>query len=135
MTRKRYVKLLMAMGVTRDQANTYALLCRMAGRPYKEDYGMRAPWLNVQNAAHRIVVKLGAALAEFGIGVQKAIENIQRLRGAFVGLDLANGPDKTGYILPLTTSNLDGYVTHFSAVDEVSQWPKENPYLGGGGND
>lgn len=45
MTRKRYIKLLMALGLPRNRANFRASLCRDHRMAYAEDYGAALPWL------------------------------------------------------------------------------------------
>lgn len=53
MTRKRYVKLLMALGVHRNRANAMAYDCQVAGRSYAADYGYISPWLKMAKAARK----------------------------------------------------------------------------------
>lgn len=45
MTRKRYIKLLMALGLPRNRANFRASLCRDHRMEYAEDYDTSLPWL------------------------------------------------------------------------------------------
>ena len=54
MTRKRYVKLLMALGMDRNEANAAACLCRATGKTYAADYKASAPWMRLHMAARRV---------------------------------------------------------------------------------
>lgn len=67
MTRKRYIKLFMALGVSRNAANRMADRCRAAGIPYAMNYSARSPWLKLGKAARLASVALlnlgGAARA------------------------------------------------------------------------
>ena len=129
MTRKRYVKLLMAMGYQRNTAQLLALLARAGGCTYKR-YLERE---RLHHAHNRAMVNLKCSLIDmFTPAVAAFSEATDALRDAFAGLDL---PKVTEIVAPLTTSNLDGFVAGWADVDEVSQWPKENPHLGGGGHD
>lgn len=51
MTRKKYVKQLMALGVRRNRANAMAYDCQAKGRSYAADYGYISPWLKLAKAA------------------------------------------------------------------------------------
>lgn len=67
MTRKKYVKQLMALGVPRNRANAMAYLCRAAGKTYAADYKAQAPWLRVTKAVSDLktaFIKAGAAMAK-----------------------------------------------------------------------
>lgn len=54
MTRKRYIKQLMALGIQRNQANTMATLCRVAGKSYETDLRRRRPWMQLARAARQV---------------------------------------------------------------------------------
>ena len=44
MTRKRFVKLVMALGNSRNRANALAYACRVAGVPYEKYYRHNSLW-------------------------------------------------------------------------------------------
>lgn len=53
MTRKKYVKQLMALGMSRNAANAMAYCCQVAGRSYAADYRHRRPWFLLARAARQ----------------------------------------------------------------------------------
>jgi hypothetical protein len=72
MTRKRFIKLLMAMGLSRNAANARATLCQYKGKSYAEEYKCMEPWLRVHREAHRITVSMRAHTANFRSSLARA---------------------------------------------------------------
>ncbi len=74
MTRKRYTKLLMALGLPRNRANFRASLCRDHRMAYAEDYETSLPWL---------------------VPVMETAKDIREYlrRGKFVAVDKSTGTD------------------------------------------
>ena len=50
MTRKKFVKQLMALGVSRNRANALAYSCQVAGEPYAAYYRRKLPWWTLARA-------------------------------------------------------------------------------------
>lgn len=72
MTRKRYIKLFMALGVSRNAANCMADRCRAEGIPYAVDYSARAPWLKLGKAAR----ECGAAILNLSSAAAATLQGI-----------------------------------------------------------
>lgn len=74
MTRKRYIKQLMALGLPRNRANFRASLCRDHRMAYAEDYEASLPWL---------------------VPVMETAKDIREYlrRGEFVAVDKSTGTD------------------------------------------
>lgn len=72
MTRKRYIKLFMALGVSRNAANRMADRCRAAGIPYAANYRARSPWLKLGKAARMA----SAAILNLSSGARAALQGI-----------------------------------------------------------
>lgn len=124
MKRKKFIKLLMAEGVPRNRANTIlAYEARMLGRSYFEYLGAFLTKLDV--SAWRITQELQAPLAAT-LCWRKSLVGTMRL---YPFVYMTNNP----YVAPLRSKCQDGLRADFVAIDELHLWPKENPYLGGGG--
>lgn len=95
MTRKRYTKLLMALGVSRNRANAMAYACRVAGLTYATDYNSRLPWLMLTNAADGVskaMRKLGKTMATaLGTMAQRADLLVAALAESFGAGPLGGG--------------------------------------------
>lgn len=94
MTRKRYIKLLMALGLTRNRANAMAYACQVAGRSYAADYRHRRPWLQVAKAARQ----MGAAMLNMVKPFYGAAAAWKKLRDSLV----------VHHARPITPENLEG---------------------------
>lgn len=149
MTRKKFVKMLMAHGISRDTANMAARKAQERGLPYFKELGN---WLNFWGMMGWARRKMAEDCLLYGYAEIPSflVKNLHlpetpktiittrtpeyMLRACeLMGLDLASGPDYSA-VAPLRPKH-DGYKIDFSAVDEVHQWPKENPHIqGGGGN-
>lgn len=138
MTRKKFMKQLMAMGYQRNAAEVLAMFARMEGLTYdqylqkeKQDLAFHAAIEKLKTAVNDIAAAVAKVLTDAAEQMRKVWET-----HPLYGIDWAKGPDQTAYtpmVLPLCTSNTDELCARFGMVDEVSQWPKENPHLGGGG--
>ena len=93
MTRKRYVKQLMALGVQRNRANAMAYACQDAGRSYANDYAFISPWLKLAKAAR----EAGSAMLNMG----RAIFHSRHIMGQ--AADMVVHHDR-----PITPDNLEG---------------------------
>lgn len=98
MTRKRYIKLFMALGVSRNAANRMADRCRAAGIPYAMNYSARSPWLKLGKAARMASV----ALLNLG-GAARAV-----LHGIADGTARALHQLEVHHAQPITPGNLEG---------------------------
>lgn len=123
MKRKKFIKLLMAAGVPRNRANTIlAYEARLLGHSYFEYLGDFLTKLDL--CAWRICMELQAPL-ESTLCWRKSLVGTFR---PYPVLFITHNP----YFEPLRSKCQDGLRADFVAVDELSQWPKENPHLGGG---
>lgn len=81
MTRKRYIKLLMALGVERNSAEDAARKCRETGRTYADDYRRRFPWLTMQKAFRKLgrsTLAVGNVLGAMSAAATAAASVVQR---------------------------------------------------------
>lgn len=58
MTRKRYIKQLMGLGISRNAAAVMAYSCQVAGKSYETDLRRRRTWLQVAKAARQMGVAI-----------------------------------------------------------------------------
>ena len=141
MTRKRFVKLLMGVGYSRNRAAAIAELCRQRREPYAA-YLNRAR-LHVFYNAKKFKRSLKAAA--------RAMQNLARkVRESLGGLvvhhphlitttNAYNFLEKNMQVVPLADHKKmhDGLRVNFSAIDEMDTytppWPKDNPYIKAGG--
>lgn len=124
MKHRKFVKQLMAAGVTRNRANDIlAYEARLLGIPYFKYAGQ---FLNDLGVTHYRLDKNMQALGLTLPGGRAGLANSMRLRP--VVYMTTNNP----YIKPLSITPTDGLRADFVAIDEVHRWPKENPHLGGG---
>ena len=79
MTRKKFVKQLMAMGLSRNSANLRATLCQYKCKSYAEEYEAMEPWLRVHREAHRITVSVRACTGSFRSSLDRAIAAAAKL--------------------------------------------------------
>jgi len=86
MTRKRFVKLMMARGYSRNEANALALVARYKGDSYEKAYRMATiipdlvdrlteAFENVVDTAWRMAKALTAGFAAFGEAFRSAMED------------------------------------------------------------
>lgn len=95
MTRKRFVKLMMALGYSRNEANSLAACANRYGVSYADRWAYENSLAGGMERASRGLVK---AFEKFGKKIKKhAVRAIKKLSKAceelLVGIDLANGPD------------------------------------------
>lgn len=77
MTRKRYIKCLMALGVSRNRANVMATACRgPGGKSYAQDFADREPWLRLEYSAKCVAKALAFALQGVVLSAQKIAADI-----------------------------------------------------------
>lgn len=135
MTRKRYIKLLQGCGCDRQTAQSLADLVRYLGRSYAE-----AVQGDMQYCTY-VVKGLGVKMRRgrwYSRYYPKAIAAAARTNMPLYMRHLRLVAIDTGYeVVPFRENDpsRDGYRPNIHIVDEVSQWPKENPHLGGGDND
>ena len=152
MTRKRFVKLLMAYGYTRNRANELAQLCHQNGVPYAEDIHRRRLHLCFNGK------KFAKAIRQAAIEVERAMRQLaEAAKRAGQSIKIPKPDMVVHHPQLITTTNAynfleknmqlatqadhkamhNGLRVDFSAIDEMSaQWPKENPHInGGGGNE
>jgi hypothetical protein len=97
MTRKKYVKQLMALGVPRNRANAMACLCRAAGKTYAADYKAQAPWLRITKAASDLktaFMKARDALAKAAAFICKNLNSRAQQRGENITVEITVGGAK-----------------------------------------
>lgn len=130
MTRKKYVKQLMALGISRNAANAMARVCQVAETPYAADYKRRAPWIRLGYAARR---------------VRAAVLNMTK---ALNGLAAAAANFRDSLVLhhaqPITPENLEGgkmYIVTAQEHDRLHGYSASVSYVddlhgqGGGGHE
>lgn len=83
MTRKRFCKLLMARGYSRNEVNRMAASYNLLGWTYADAYESRVKWDNLKNA----IDKVSAACCEVGKAIMSAAESIVKYMSAakFIG--------------------------------------------------
>lgn len=120
MTRKKFIKMLMWAGMSRNDAADCATLAQEAERPYfwvlgdllnwhRQDFGNPLAWMKMR---HTIIHGYNSQVSRFfreidevhkmdGSKVAEILEQgaAARPRLVIVGIDLANGPDFTGEVL------------------------------------
>lgn len=97
MTRKKYVKQLMALDVTRNQANAMARICQHSGKSYEADYKARAPWLRAAQAARRLkaaFLNMGRELAKAAAVFCESFNRRAKQRGENITLEITVGGAK-----------------------------------------
>lgn len=129
MKRKKFVKQLMGLGLSRNRANFYATLCRYKGISYAEHYAAVAPFLRIYQAAHKPVVAMRMNAGYWRSGLARAAAQAKKLSEAlrdsvtaqpFRCRDESPSGDCTVEIVGRHFS--DGHKIVFSAVDEVHAW-------------
>lgn len=152
MTRKRFVKLLMAYGYTRNRANELAQKCHQNGVPYVEDIHRRKVHLCFNGKKFARAIR--QATQEVERAMQQLNEAVKRMGKSFkipkpdmvvhhpqliTTTNAYNFLEKNMQIMPLADHKAmhNGLRVDFPAIDEMSaQWPKQNPHInGGGGNE
>lgn len=84
MTRKKYIKQLMALGISKNDANDKALVCQLMRRPYAESLRSIKAWRELDKYKKRVadaVCNVGAAAAE----ATKAISNAMAVLAFYAG--------------------------------------------------
>lgn len=86
MTRKRYIKLLMAEGIKRDNANAMAWKVVRDGRSYAEAYAVEADYIEKLKArAMEVLPQLTAAITEAAPAILEAAAKAVRALAAGIG--------------------------------------------------
>jgi len=94
MTRKKFVKQLMALGVSRNRANALAYACQVAGEPYAVYYRRELPWWTLARAARMA----RAAMLNMSKAFSGLIPVARELAAALV----------VHHAQPITPENLEG---------------------------
>lgn len=137
MTRKKFVKQLMAMGFSRNAANTKAFICLTTGESYAAYYRRHSPWWRLGSAARQACAAV--------LNMTKAFNGLIPAARELTADLVAHHPQ------PITPENLEGgkvylvtrqehdrlhgYSANVSYVDELHDtglWPKKNPHLDDG---
>lgn len=113
MKHKKFVKRLMAMGVSRNTAKAAAAAASRAEIP---------------------LLKMTCRIQTLHHIFEREMAWSKQWRKEFDRALLTQAEMTPRRIRPLAKKyrHLDGLRADFVMVDEVSQWPKENPHLGGG---
>lgn len=110
MTRKRFIKLLMAEGVSRNRAQEIAWVVNRSGRPY-----------HVAFPATRALLRTEVVCARIGVAFRAAGASIVRLAGAVT--ECAAAVQRTDAIKPIARKgHLEGMRTSVAYVDEWDGW-------------
>lgn len=111
MTRKKYVKQLMAMGFSRNEANRSANMARVFCT-YE-----RALEIEKQSVAcQKYIVHMGVALIDkYAPAIKEIIEEVRRLSEAFKGIQVPG-------TLPID------WAAENAPWEPDPQWPKQNPH-------
>lgn len=125
MKRKKFVKQLMALGMTRNQANAMAYCCRVTGRTYEADYQKRAPWLRMRYETHKLSVSLRMTAGYLCSGLARAAAAVEKLRDSLVvhhvqPISPENlGSGKMVIVTRQEHDRLHGYSANVSFADEL----------------
>lgn len=106
MTRKKFVKQLMGLGVSRNGANLYAKICRRKGIPYAQRYKAMEPGLRLRKTAKNVSVTINASVAKFASNLAVAAANMAKLRESIA--QVAQQPLVAHHPTPYTPGNLPG---------------------------
>ena len=82
MTRKRFVKLLMATGKQRNEAQAIAMAYNAERIPYKNAFKFLSRWIEIEKRIKRDIISVKEALKRIGFAAQKAGEEISKLSTA-----------------------------------------------------
>lgn len=121
MTRKRYVKLLMALGIPRNRANIMAELCQVTGKSYAAEYRRQRPWLLISKAA-RNVAKTVCNMAKFFNSGLPIARELQGLLVAHHSQPITPENMEGGNMIVVTRQEherLHGYSASVSYVDDL----------------
>lgn len=113
MKRKKYIKHLMAVGISRNTAAEAAAAAARGGTTLYKSLGYL---LNLRG----IFAYGGRTPADF----ERAVLVAARMT-----------PVRVRPLRIKRRRHCDGLRVQYMVIDELSHWPKENPHLGGGGND
>lgn len=111
MTRKKYVKQLMAMGYSRNEANRSANMARVV-TTYERALEIEKLSMGCQKATVRLAVAMSGWLAS---AVKAATEAMRRMSEAFKGMQFPN-------TLPID------WAAENALMAPDPQWPKRNPH-------
>lgn len=136
MTRKRYIKLLMALGIQRNYADAMAYACQVAGRSYAADYKMRSPWLRLALFSRRVLRNATAAVMHLAESITNAMAATNLQLHHPTPYTPENVGDGLHHNMQIVTQaehaaihgRLDGYNAGTVMLDELDA-------QGGGGND
>ena len=135
MTRKKYIKLLMALDVPRNQATACANALQVAGGAYEEDYRRLAPFLRIKQAVLRTARNVTAAVTCLAESITRAMA-----ASSVYKLDPADYEPEPAHDWPKKNPHLDGLTAAIFAVDEMdahglalTQEQIEATTAGGGG--
>ena len=133
MTRKKYVKQLMALGMSRNAANAMAYSCQVAGRSYAADYWHRRPWFLLARAARQAsaaVLNITKAFNGLAAGVAKLRDSLVVHHPRLITPESVEGGNL--YIVTAQEHDrLHGYSASVSYVDDLH----DPAAYGGGGNE
>lgn len=115
MTRKKYIKLLMALDVPRNQATACANALQVAGGAYEEDYRRLAPFLRIKQAVLRTARNVTAAVTCLGKSITMAMA-----ASSVYKLDPADYEPEPAHDWPKKNPHLDGLAAAIFAVDEMA---------------
>ena len=130
MTRKKYIKLLMALDVPRNKARACARACQMVGKPYERAYRERVYWLRLAQAGRRFARNMTKAAMALAESTRHGLQSMHlhhptpyTPQNAGAGLD-----HNVQIVTPAEHAALHGYRTQTVLVDELAG-------QGGGGHD
>lgn len=130
MTRKRYIKLLMALGITRNLANIMAETCQGTGKSYAAEYRRQLQRLRMAKAARKMATAVCNMMKFFNSGLPVARE-LQGLLVAHHAQPITPENLEGGKMVIVTKQEHDrlhGYSANVTFVDELH-------CAGGGGNE
>lgn len=130
MTRKRYTKLLMAVGIPRNRADIMAEICQGTGKSYATEYRRQLPWLRMAKAARKMAAAVCNTTKFFNSGLPVARE-LHAILVAHHAQPITPENLEGGNIVVVTKQEHDrlhGYSAKVSFVDDLET-------TGGGGHE
>lgn len=86
MTRKKFVKKLMGIGLSRNEANKISIKSRESGIPYQKYYEYECSWLKITNA----MKKVGASAKNFSKAMNLANQTMMSFSEAMCAVAQSN---------------------------------------------
>ena len=121
MTRKKFIKNMMALGYDRNEANDKAELVHLDGYTYADQWPREKAVYSFNTAVANIAQMARACAGEIAKRLAEAVEKVHpSLIAAAQSVSAAMG------VMPIYKLDPDDY-----EIEPAQEWTKENPYLAG----